>query len=126
MKDLFYMGGPPFMGLLTLLFLAMLAWFVVQLLAIRKGDYPDAQGALRQLSYGKSIGLFAMITGILGQLIGLYQAFQAIEGAGDVSPAMVMGGLKVSMITTLYGIIIYLISLLIWFLFFFWVGKASR
>jgi biopolymer transport protein ExbB/TolQ len=56
-----------------------------------------------------------MITGILGQLIGLYSAFRAIEQAGDISPALVFGGIKVSMITTFYGIFIYLLSLLLWF-----------
>ena len=70
---------------------------------------------MRRIGYGKSIGLFAMITGILGQLIGFYQAFSAIEKAGDISPSLVYGGIKVSMISTLYGISIYLISLMIWF-----------
>ena len=58
---------------------------------------------------------FPFDTGILGQLIGLYSAFSAIERAMDISPAIMMGGLKVSMITTLYGILIYLTAILIWF-----------
>lgn len=126
MKDLFYMGGPLFMGILTILFIAMLAWYVVTYLAYRSGGIPDEKQALIKISNGRSLGLFAMITGILGQLIGLYQAFSAIEGAGDVSPALVMGGLKVSMITTIYGIIIYLISLFIWFLLSVLIGRTSR
>lgn len=126
MKDLFYMGGPLFMGILTILFIAMLAWYVVTYLAYRSSGIPDEKQALIKISNGRSLGLFAMITGILGQLIGLYQAFSAIEGAGDVSPALVMGGLKVSMITTIYGIIIYLISLFIWFLLSVLIGRTSR
>lgn len=114
------------MGILTILFIAMLAWYVVTYLAYRSGGIPDEKQALIKISNGRSLGLFAMITGILGQLIGLYQAFSAIEGAGDVSPALVMGGLKVSMITTIYGIIIYLISLFIWFLLSVLIGRTSR
>lgn len=61
----------------------------------------------------KSIGLLALITGILGQLIGLFSAFEAIQQMGSVSPAMLAGGLKVSMITTMYGLVIYMITLVI-------------
>jgi len=66
-----------------------------------------------------------MITGIMGQLIGLLMAFGAIERAGDISPAMVFGGLKISMYTTLYGILIYLLSILIWFLLDIWYDRTE-
>ena len=71
------------------------------------------------------MGIFAAVFGIFGQCIGLFQAFMAIEAAGDISPAMIFGGLKVSMITTLYGIFIFLISFLIWFLLKLNVNKKS-
>lgn len=61
----------------------------------------------------KSAGLLAAVTGILGQLIGLFSAFEAIQQMGTVSPAMLAGGLKVSIITTMYGIVIYIIALII-------------
>lgn len=57
------------------------------------------------------MGLLALTTGTLGQVIGLYQMFEGIEMMNGVSPAMIAGGLKVSTITTLYGLLIYLISL---------------
>ena len=62
----------------------------------------------------KSIGLLALVVGILGQLIGLFSAFQAIEEAGSVSSGIVAGGLKISSITTMYGLTIYAISLVLW------------
>jgi biopolymer transport protein ExbB/TolQ len=71
----------------------------------------------------RSFGLFGMITGILGQLIGLYQAFAVIEEVGDISLSLLMGGLKVSMITTFYGIFIFLLSLLIWFILDFILSR---
>ena len=61
----------------------------------------------------RSLGLLAAITGILGQLIGLFSAFEHIQQAGSVSPALLAGGLKVSMITTIYGVIIYLLAIVI-------------
>ncbi len=61
----------------------------------------------------KELGILALTIGILGQLIGLYSAFNAMEQAPDISPEMLAGGLKVSMITTLYGFLIFIISLVI-------------
>ncbi len=116
MKDLFFMGGALFMSILTLLLVVMTVWIVYYTLKGYANGQSEKEKALRQLKYGKSIGLFAMVTGIFGQLIGFYEAFTAIEQAGDISPALVYGGIKVSMITTLYGISIYLFSLLLWFI----------
>lgn len=61
----------------------------------------------------KELGLIALAFGFLGQLIGLYGAFQGIEAMGGVSQAMLAGGLKVSSITALYGLVIYIISLIV-------------
>ena len=83
------------MSLLTLLFVGLLiaAW-----------KFPE---------WVREIGLLALSVGILGQIIGLYSAFQAIEQAGGVSQEMMAGGLKVSSITTAYGLIIYILSLVL-------------
>jgi hypothetical protein len=116
MSELFYMGGPLFMGILTTLLVIMLAISVYYFVLISTGKAEDKTNFSHKLAYVKSVGLFTMITGILGQLIGLLDAFKAIERMGDISPGILAGGLKVSMITTLYGILIYLFSILIWFL----------
>jgi biopolymer transport protein ExbB len=42
-------------------------------------------------------------------VIGLIQAFDAIEVAGDISPALVAGGMKVALITTVGGLIVAII-----------------
>jgi putative Mn2+ efflux pump MntP len=116
MKDWFVMGGSLFMSILTILLVIIVAVSVYFAVTIAGGKASEKKNFKEQLRYVKSLGLFTMITGILGQLIGLFSAFSAIEAAGDVSPAMLMGGLKVSMITSLTGIVIYLISIIIWFL----------
>lgn len=123
MKDLFYMGGPLFMGILTVIFILMLAWAIYQFIPVILRKDVHVQKILHRLVHIKSIGLFALVTGILGQLIGLYMAFSAIERAADISPAIIYGGLKVSMITTFYGILIYLLSLLLWFILDYLASK---
>lgn len=58
------------------------------------------------------VGLFALMLGILSQAIGLYQMMSVIEEVGGASPAIVMGGLKVSMIAPLFGLVIFLTAML--------------
>ena len=126
MKDLFIMGGTLFMGILTVLLVIILATSVFFALSIGAGKASGKKNFTHKLGYLKSLGLFTMITGILGQLIGLMMAFTAIEAAMDISPAIMAGGLKVSMITTLYGILINLLAILIWFLLDLWHHKKSE
>lgn len=116
MKDWFIMGGALFMSILTILLVIIVAVSVYFAITIASGKASEKGNFRYQLKYVRSLGLFTMITGILGQLIGLFSAFTAIEGAGDISPALIAGGLKVSMITTLTGVVIYLISIIIWFI----------
>ena len=57
-----------------------------------------------------SLSLFAVVWGVLGQVIGLIAGFDAIEAAGSVSPGILAGGLKVSFIPLAFGLVIYLIA----------------
>ena len=47
--------------------------------------------------------------GFLGTVIGMVMAFDDIQQAGDISPAVVAGGMKVALITTIFGLIVALI-----------------
>lgn len=58
------------------------------------------------------IGLFialAPMLGFLGTVIGMIEAFDNIQAAGDMSPALVAGGIKVALITTVGGLIVAMI-----------------
>jgi len=61
----------------------------------------------------KEIGLIALMTGIMSQLTGLYNAFDAIQIAGDISSSVLAGGLKVALVPIIYGGLIYILSLII-------------
>tara|TARA_Y100000992_G_C21264709_1_gene493319 strand:+ start:938 stop:1237 length:300 start_codon:yes stop_codon:yes gene_type:complete len=58
----------------------------------------------------KTYGNLALSTGILGSFIGLYSAFITIQQVGNVSPSVLAGGLRVALICTMYGILVYIIS----------------
>ncbi len=126
LNNLFHVGGPLFMGILTILLLILLATAIIFAIYIINGKAQKSESFTHQLKYLKSMGLFTMIVGILGQLIGLLMAFGAIERAGDISPQMIYGGLKISFYTTVYGILIYLLSILLWFILDLWHHKKQE
>jgi len=114
------------MGTLTVILIMMVAWAVYHFLPVFLNKEVNFAKTRSKLKHIKTIGTFALVTGILGQLIGLYFAFSAVEEVGSVAPGILMGGLKVSMIPTLYGILIFLLSLLIWFIADLIVSKKSE
>lgn len=61
----------------------------------------------------KEIGIGALVFGIFGTLVGLAQVLDALQSFGDISLAVICGGLKVTLITTFYGLIVYFISLIV-------------
>jgi len=96
MIDLFFQGGVLFMSILTLLLIGMV------------------YGHFTNKSFTKTLGQLALVIGVLGQCIGLYDMFVGIESmGGNVSTSLLAGGLKVSMISTLYGLTIYTLYLIL-------------
>jgi biopolymer transport protein ExbB len=53
-----------------------------------------------------TVSTVAPLLGFLGTVIGMIQAFQAIELAGEVEATLVAGGIKVALITTAAGLVI--------------------
>jgi biopolymer transport protein ExbB len=47
--------------------------------------------------------------GFLVTVVGMIGAFDAIEAAGDISPSLVAGGIKVALLTTVAGLIVAII-----------------
>ncbi|MDT0647034.1 MotA/TolQ/ExbB proton channel family protein [Zunongwangia sp. F260] len=51
----------------------------------------------------------APMLGFMGTVIGMIQAFDRIEAAGDMQPSLVAGGIKVALLTTVFGLIVAII-----------------
>ena len=51
----------------------------------------------------------APMLGFMGTVIGMIGAFDAIAEAGDVSPSLVAGGIKIALLTTVGGLIVAVI-----------------
>lgn len=74
-------------------------------------SYGSVQAGLmeRNLSWiGLFIGIAPML-GFLGTVIGMIEAFDRIQQAGDISATIVAGGIKVALITTVGGLIVAII-----------------
>ena len=95
MFDLFVQGGTLGMSILTVELICMLfaAW--------------------KAPAWVKEIGLLALLSGVFYQILGMFQAFGVVQQAPDISPSLVAGGLRVSFIAVMYGMLIYAASLVI-------------
>jgi biopolymer transport protein ExbB len=45
----------------------------------------------------------------MGTVIGMIGAFDKIEAVGDISPSIVAGGIKVALLTTVFGLVVAII-----------------
>lgn len=51
----------------------------------------------------------APMLGFMGTVIGMIDAFDKIEAAGDMEPSLVAGGIKIALLTTVFGLIVAII-----------------
>lgn len=102
--DFHVIGGLPYMALLTLILLAILGLLIYSLM--HKGNANE-----RWLDMIRHLGGFALAWGAFSTLVGFYQAFSDLSTMEEMLPFnVIMGGLKVALITTLYGFGIFMFS----------------
>ncbi len=95
-------GGPFFMY--PLFFIIILLLILVVKGFLQKGSVD------KTISLISSIALFAIVWGFLGQIIGLIGAFDSIEDMGEVSPAVMAGGLKIAFLAPVFGMFAFLVG----------------
>ena len=95
MIDIFLQGGVLTMSLLTFLLICVVIAFS------------------KKQKIVKALGQLAFIVGLLSTVLGLYSAFSVIEQVGNASPSIVAGGIKVAFTSLIYGLTIFVISLVL-------------
>lgn len=95
-------GGPLITYTILLLIVLILALFIWSLL--------DREKVPRMKSLIASLGWFALAWGYLGRTFGLIMAFDNIAAAGEITPQLMAGGLKMALLGPLAGIIAFLIA----------------
>lgn len=93
-------GGPIFMVPLLLLLIVIIVLFVKGL----KDNSEKTKNLLKELS------LFSFVFGVLGFIIGMLGALEAISQAADISSQILAGGLKVGLLSPTFGLVIFLIG----------------
>ena len=93
LPEYFVMGGLGWMIVITLFLIALLV------------------AAWKAPRWVREIGLGALVFAIFGSLMGLLQILDVVQTVGAVSQPVLCGGLKVMLIPTFYGLIVYFISL---------------
>ena len=123
MLELFFLGSKLFMGIQTIIAVIMIVLSVLSAKAVLANQVNE--NSQRKISLIKEVGLFAFIIGLLASALDLMGALQAIEAAGDISPSLLAAGLKITFITPTYGLMIYTLSLLIYFALRALANKAT-
>ena len=63
----------------------------------------------KNLSWISLFIALAPMLGFMGTVVGMIEAFDKIQQAGDISATIVAGGIKVALLTTLFGLIVAII-----------------
>ena len=95
-------GGPLFMYTTLIILIAIIVLLVKAFVNTESNE--KAVGLVKHLS------LFVLVWGFLGQMLGLMGAFDAIQIQGDVSPSVLAGGIKIAILSPLFGMIVFLIA----------------
>lgn len=100
--------------------LVLLAMVVLVLTVLRASQASKAQpGHGTDLQAGINAivfwGAIAAVMGFLGQFQGMYNGLRAMAAATELSPFVIARGLAESFSTTLFGLIIFLFSAVVWF-----------
>lgn len=107
----FHKAGGPYMGVITVMGLLVLviAGIKIYQMAVLKQYNLKLTGLIRMA------GSFAGAFGVLMQIVGIVAALEAIRAAADISPEIVMGGAIVSFYSTIWGLTVLVVSLLIYY-----------
>ena len=104
--DRFLEGGALFMSLI-LICLLMSIFFTVKSILKIKTDKEVSKKILKHISDSGTLGL---ALGVLGAFLGLISAFDVLEASGAAEPAIIAGGLKVALLSPLFGLLTFSVS----------------
>ena len=102
----FMEGGALFMSLVLICLLISIYFTVKSLLNI-KTDIEISKKMLKHISDSGTLGL---ALGVMGAFIGLIAAFDVLEATGEAAPSIIAGGLKVALLSPLFGLFTFSVS----------------
>lgn len=123
MIDFLIDASPLFSFPMTIFFLVNIGMITRGIFFLYMKNLKISKSLLRSIDSIKYLGIIMLSLGILGQLIGLYSAFETIErNTLAITPSLLAGGFKTSSVTTILGLIYFIISYGAWYVL---QGKAK-
>lgn len=103
-------GGPymKVISIMAVLMIAIMIWKVWLVFGKKQSDFKLLDLILMAGSVAAAVGIFS-------QIVGIVQALEAIRAAADISPQIVMGGAIVSFYAPIWGFLVFIISLICYF-----------
>jgi len=103
-------GGPymKVISIMAVLVIVITVWKAWQIFGKKKVNF-------KLLDLVLMAGSLAAATGIFSQIVGIVQALEAIRAAADISPQIVMGGAIVSFYAPIWGFMVFIFSMLFYF-----------
>ena len=102
----FMEGGALFMSLVLICLLISIYFTVKSLLNI-KTNIEISKKMLKHISDSGTLGL---ALGVMGAFIGLITAFDVLEATGEADPSIIAGGLKIALLSPLFGLFTFSVS----------------
>jgi len=104
--------GGPYMKVISIMAVLMIlitVWKAWEVFGKKQADYKLLDLILMAGSVAAAVGIFS-------QIVGIVQALEAIRAAADISPQIVMGGAIVSFYAPIWGFLVFIISLIFYFI----------
>ena len=113
MIDMFRQGGLIMYPLLAAT-VAVLGYGVAAVRGVRTatGSDPRLEATIDGVLFW---GGFSVVLGLIGTLVGVVQAAQAIELAGGAEPLLVWGGIRVALSSTILAMLVFGVASIVWF-----------
>lgn len=112
----FFLQGGTGMWFFLLIVIAQLYMAVRSFSEVSDGDKEVSVVTENRINGVLFWGSIAFVLGYFWHFLGLYYAAEAMTRASDISPAIVAGGYRMSLITVLTGQLIFVVSAVVWFL----------
>ena len=102
----FMEGGALFMSLVLICLLISIYFTIKSILNIKT----NIEISKKMLKHIKDSGSLGLTLGVMGAFIGLITAFDVLEATGEANPSIIAGGLKVALLSPLFGLFTFAVS----------------
>ena len=102
----FLEGGALFMSLILFCLLISIYFTAKAVLNIKN----NIEVSRKMLKHINDTAVLALALGVMSAFIGLISAFDVLEASGGAEPAIIAGGLKIALLSPLFGLFTFSVS----------------